>query len=243
MSLPGSPEEKRMVDYLLGRLPDEEREILAGQLLADDEVYDAMLATEELLIDRYAAGELDAEDAQLAEQMLLRSESGKAKLHTARALQHRHLQAETQRNRRRWLTAAAIFLVGVGLSYTIFTQTGRKSPAMMAKRPQAPLATIELALNVYRDNSAPPAIDLPSGNGPVAFAVRVNAADRSPQYQVRLRTTGQVELTPAANETADNGGYAVHFELDRAVLRPGRYEVEVSGATGLIAYGPVVFRN
>jgi len=52
MSLPVSPEEKRMVDYLLGRLPDEEREIVAGQLLTDDEVYQAMLATEELLIDR-----------------------------------------------------------------------------------------------------------------------------------------------------------------------------------------------
>jgi len=246
MSLPVSPEEKRMVDYLLGRLPDAEREILAGQLLTDDEVYQAMLATEELLIDRYAAGELDAADARLAEHMLLRSESGKTKLLAARAFLRRDHQAESRRNRWRWLAAAAILLFGVGLSFTIFTQSTRKAPAIVAKRqqvPLAPLATFELALNVSRDNSTPPTIDLPPGNGVVAFAVRVNAADRSSEYQVRLRTAGRLELGPTASETADSGGYAVRFELDRAALGAGRYEVEVSGAKGLIAYGPVVFRN
>jgi hypothetical protein len=242
MSLPMSPEEKRMVDYLLGRLPDAEREIVAGQLLTDDEVYQAMLATEELLIDHYAAGELDAEDARLAELMLLRSESGKAKLRTAQAFLRRHQQAETRQNRGRWLAAAAILLVGVGLSATVFQQS-RKSPEIVASKQQAPLGTFELALNVYRDKSTPTAIDLPHGNGMVAFVVRVDAADRSPEYQVRLRTAGQAELSPAARETADSGGYAVRFELDRAALAAGRYEVEVAGAKGLIAYGPVVFRN
>ena len=232
-----------MVDYLLGRLPDEEREIVAGQLLTDDEVYQAMLATEELLIDRYAAGELDAGDARLAEHMLLRSESGKAKLLAARAFLLRDQQAESRRNRWRWLAAAAIVLFGVGLSFTIFTQSTRKAPTMVAKSQQAPLASFELALNVYRDDAPPPAIDLPQGNGMVAFSVRVNAADRSPEYEVRLRTTERPELAPKAHETAESGGYVVRFELDRAALGAGRYEVEVSGAKGLIAYGPVVFRN
>ena len=57
-------EEKKMVDYLLGRLPETERREITDQVLADDGVYQAVLAAEEILIDAYAAGELDDAEAR-----------------------------------------------------------------------------------------------------------------------------------------------------------------------------------
>src|SRR5437588_84745 len=108
MSLRIAPEEKRVLDYRLGRRPDAERERLAEQMLADDETYQAMLATEELLIDGYAGGELDSEDAILVERTLLATEAGRAKLRLARALMERRRAAESRRRRLRWVAAAVI---------------------------------------------------------------------------------------------------------------------------------------
>src|SRR5438067_5958938 len=150
MSLPISPEEKRMVDYLLGRLPESERERLAEKMLADDETCQAMLATEELLIDGYAGGELDSEDALLVERMLLATEAGRAKLRLARALMERRRAAESRRRRLRWVAAAVILLACGALSMALIERSARRAgPALVAQAQRDPLGTYELTLNVY----------------------------------------------------------------------------------------------
>ncbi|HEX8147673.1 MAG TPA: hypothetical protein VF591_10875 [Pyrinomonadaceae bacterium] len=56
--------------YLLGVLTDDEADALEERLIADDELYDAMLIGEEDLIDAYARGELDPQEAERFEARL-----------------------------------------------------------------------------------------------------------------------------------------------------------------------------
>jgi hypothetical protein len=89
-------------------------------------------------------------------------------------------------------------------------------------------------------------IHLPEGAGLVDFAIPLAAADRAAAYEVLLRTPDRGELTLPARESTDVGRLFLHFQVDRATLPAGRYEVEVAAVAGdsrrLIASAPVELR-
>lgn len=233
-----------MVDYLLGRLPEAERREVTELILADDESYQGMLATEESLIDCYARGEMDAEEQKLLEGTLLAAAEGRIKLRTAQALIERQRLAERQRNRMYWMAAAAVVLVACGLGFGLTSLRQRLTVGSAPiPRAQPPLATILLRLEVYRGTSTVPSVVLPAGSGRVSFAVPLGPADRGGSYEVRLKTPDLGDLVVAGHGGADD---TVTFDVDRSSLVAGRYEVEVSviGTAGrrLIAYSPVDFR-
>ena len=60
-----------MVQYLLGQLPEEEQAELERRYLADDILFEELLATEDDLRDSYARGELSSADRKTFEQRLL----------------------------------------------------------------------------------------------------------------------------------------------------------------------------
>jgi hypothetical protein len=246
MNSPLPFEERRMADYLLGRLPEEERQQLAEQLLANDEHYRAILATEEALIDRYATDELDDAEARLVEARLLNNAQGREKLRTARAFEFRRHQAEPRRRRRRWLAAAAILVAAGGLGVGVFPLGWPPAITSQPPRTTPVIASFVLSLNVYRGEPATPAIHLPEGAGLIDFAAPLAAADRAAVYEVRLRTPDRGELTLPARESTDAGRLFLHFHLDRAALTAGRYEAEIAAGAGdsrrLIASGPIVLR-
>jgi hypothetical protein len=68
-----SDQEKRMVEYLLGKLSQDEQADLEAQYLADDSFFEEVLAVEDDLRDAYARGELSIEDRRAFEQRLLAS--------------------------------------------------------------------------------------------------------------------------------------------------------------------------
>jgi hypothetical protein len=245
MNSPLPFEEGRMVDYLLGRLPEEERQQIAEQLLANDEHYWAILATEEALIDRYAAGELDDGEARLVEARLLNNAQGREKLRTARAFEFRRHQAES-RSRRRWLAVAAILVAASGLGVGVFSLGWRPAITSQTPRTTPVIASFVLSLNMYRGEAAAPAIHLPEGAGMIDFAAPLVAADRAAVYEVRLRTPDRGEWTLPARESTDADRLLLHFQVDRAALTAGRYEVEIAAGAGdsrrLIASGPIELR-
>jgi hypothetical protein len=223
-------EERRMVDYLLGRLPEAERRGITDQVLADESVYQAVLAAEETLIDAYAGGELDDAEARMVETTLLVTELGRMKLHTAQALLHRQRLDAARRRQRRWLAAAAAVLLAGGIGFGVFEMwPGRVQPLAVA--------SIVLRPDAYREKSAVQAVTIPS-EGAVSFEIALAPADLAERYEVRARAAGRAELVLPGIRS----GESLRFVVDRASLVSGRYEFEVFALDGvarrLIAFVP-----
>lgn len=223
-------EEQKMVDYLLGRLPESERREITDQVLADDGVYQAVLAAEETLIDAYAGGDLDDAEARVVEITLLVTEQGRLKLHTARALLHRQHVEAARRRLRRWLVAAAVVLVAGGISLSMLVLRPGQVPSL-------PVASIVLRPEAYREQSAVQTVTIPP-EGAVSFEMPLSPADVARGYEVRARTSGRGELVLPAVKS----GESLRFLVDRASLAAGRYEFEVFAVDGasrrLIAFVP-----
>ena len=84
-----SPEARKMVEYLSGSLPDEERVRMQERLFLDEEFCDTMRAAEDDLLDGYARGQLTESDRSRVEALLRESPAVGTRLSFARALQQR----------------------------------------------------------------------------------------------------------------------------------------------------------
>jgi hypothetical protein len=82
-----SDQEKRMVQYLLGQLPEREQAELEARFLADDSYFDELLAIEDDLRDAYACRELSGRDREAFEQRFLATPQQRQKQEFARTLQ------------------------------------------------------------------------------------------------------------------------------------------------------------
>ncbi len=246
MKTPPTPEERKKIDYLLGRLPPHEREEMTARFLGNDATYRELLETEENLIDSYARNDLDPEDARALENTLLLTHQGRIKLRTAEALLGRQREIESLRRRTRWIAAAAAIVIASGIGYGVWTLRQEVSATMAVTQSPPLLAVIHLPLEVYRDASAVPEISLPSGSGPVAFTVPIAAADRGSAYEVRLRIPNGAEQIASGHQMQQGSAFSVSFTLQRQSLPPGRYEIEVSATQTsgkkLIAFGAANFR-
>jgi hypothetical protein len=100
-----SDPEKRMVQYLLGQLPEQEQAELEARYLADDACFDELLATEDGLRDAYARGELSGRDREAFEQQLLATPQQRQKQEFARTLRQSAVAASvvSADGRENWL--------------------------------------------------------------------------------------------------------------------------------------------
>ena len=78
-------EKKKIDHYLLGELPDSERERVEEQFFADDQFFAEVEAAEMALIDRYVRNEMSAEERDALEQNYLVTPERKVKVADARS--------------------------------------------------------------------------------------------------------------------------------------------------------------
>lgn len=88
--------DEELTGYLLGALGEERRDEVERRLLADDELYGALLAAEDDLVDAYARDELDAGERHAFEERLAGLPGMAQRIGFARSLQ-RHASAERAR--------------------------------------------------------------------------------------------------------------------------------------------------
>src|SRR5438045_641500 len=88
MSLPDDQirDEGRLTRYLLGDLPDEERERLDELSVVDDDFCWRLKAAEDDLVDSYVKGELDSESMKLFRAVYLSSPKRREKVRFAETL-------------------------------------------------------------------------------------------------------------------------------------------------------------
>jgi hypothetical protein len=90
-----SDQEKRMAQYLLGQLSEQEQTELERQYMMDDALFEELLAVEDELRDTYVRGELSRADRQAFEERLLTLPHQKEKEKFARTLRQYLVQAGT----------------------------------------------------------------------------------------------------------------------------------------------------
>jgi hypothetical protein len=88
-----SDQEKRMAQYLLGQLSEQEQAELEERYLADDSCFEELLAVEDDLRDAYVRDELSKPERDAFDQRLLSAPRQKQKQEFARALRERLLQS------------------------------------------------------------------------------------------------------------------------------------------------------
>ncbi len=94
-----SEQEQRMMQYLLGQLPEQEQAELEDKFLANDTCFEEFLIVEEELRDAYTRGELSASDRKAFDQRLLNTPQQRQKQQFAQALLRYQGQARSAAQR------------------------------------------------------------------------------------------------------------------------------------------------
>lgn len=183
---------ERDVNYLLGLLPEEERERVREQFLADDEAFDRLRDAENDLFDAYVRGQLSQPHRQAFEQTLMRQPDAPAKLQAA------HAMAPSAPRRQRmaiWLMAAAA-MIALGLYFVLLRLApGEKAPVTVATVVQPfRLTAIARAGEVQR-------LKLTANS--VEFTAEIPAGPRLGSYAVEVERQG---VTVYSGNAAPEGG-------------------------------------
>ncbi|MGH9843480.1 MAG: hypothetical protein ACREEM_32480 [Blastocatellia bacterium] len=111
--------EERMVNYLLGELPEEEQLRLEERFFTDDETYQQLLALEDELLYDYAAGGLSSEQRVKFERRFLNSPQARRKAELAGAVLDKAAEAKAwsapprtvvaEKKKSLWQSLAAFF--------------------------------------------------------------------------------------------------------------------------------------
>jgi anti-sigma-K factor RskA len=103
-------EEQLLLNYLLGDLPDEERERVEERMFADDELYEQIEAMKAELADDYARGQLRSRERARYESRFLTSANGHERLAFARTMAKAFDEAPaTASEKRSWRDSVLAF--------------------------------------------------------------------------------------------------------------------------------------
>ncbi len=225
-------ESKIIRQYLLGELPETERQELEQRLFADDEFFDRLLDFENELFDGYARGELSAADKQLFETRFQANPQAAEQLAFARSLARMGANAgggARPLHRSRWLwtlaATAALLALAAGIAFE-----RRQMPA-------APPAVFAIALPTSLERGAGPAaaaVVVPVDTQLVTLDLTIGPHEPYATYSVAVRTArgGEVAKFSGLAPVTLAGSRTVEVLLQSALLPPGQYEIELSGGDG-----------
>jgi hypothetical protein len=243
----------RLREWLLGRLPEQEAEILEIELLDQKDLFEKMRAAEADLFDDLAAGRMDASDrdAFLARR---RAPGDRARLTFARALAQRAAEPNVVRPsrfvRNSFLAAAAVLVIALTALLTrpgsetrlpadsvaeIPLPTERVSPPEpnSSPVPTAVLRTIEVTifLGTTRSEGAGTTIELPEDAGVAALRIELDPYDVYDSYRVRLRGPDGALLLERTDlgAIATREGRHVAVSVPAEILHEGSWELAVAG--------------
>jgi pyruvate/2-oxoglutarate dehydrogenase complex dihydrolipoamide acyltransferase (E2) component len=206
----------KIEDYLLGRLARAEQSRIESLLFEDDEVFEAIRAAEDDLIDRYLAGELSSADKEAFERKFAASPSRQERIAIARTVSRaltpeaaRAAEVATAPARRAWLPSAKRLSLpaGAGLAAALIvaivwlgrltTRVDQVGPQQPAVQPMSSASTVT--------TEAPPApalfllrrVELRRGEGrlPVLRIAEGTAA-------IRLRAELEAPMTTSRHAVA-----------------------------------------
>lgn len=221
-------------NYLLGKLPEFERETLESKALQHEEAYETIRAVEIDLFDDFARGRLAPAERQAFLERYGREED---RIGVARALSRRteNVVAFPKQPWMGWAAAAAIVVVvgSVLIRTVVDTPTAAPdipSPRRVIVTPPAanitPPMIAAITLGGSRSATSSPVVMIPKNVETVRFRVRLNAEDRFDRYALDLSPVWRVDGLQAA---AENGELVIFADIPANVLKSGKYDLAVHG--------------
>lgn len=241
-----------MRDYLLGTLDGDCRTKLEERILCDPAVYEELLLVEEELIDQYVAGGLSKLEQHQFETHFLVTAERQKNLRFGKLLK-RYFDSHpfiadkyvpvgvgsapendslpfylAYFRTRRWVTVPAAIMVCLGIVFLSWTIV-RKS----AEGPLTPntshLIAVPLAPGSMRSAGTTQRVRVP----PIGFDVQLElelANSSFDNYKSQLiRESQALETTAELKKETKGDHYIVPVTITRDLLRPGDYQVRLSG--------------
>jgi hypothetical protein len=230
--------ERRLVDYLLGTLPPEERDELEESYFADDSVHEELQATADDLIHAYLAGTLSSEDRQRFETYFLASPTQRERLGFMRVLlaNVRRSRADagsspSPRVRRpamaAFAAAAVVALVAFGsrVWWRIPQASGREGIATAPSVGHADAVDplVRFAPASMRDAE----LTLSTATASVRFEVAVDG--HRPSYDAVIKDSAGREVWRAERRTQLSRDGLLVFDVPAKLLPEGGYVLSIRG--------------
>ena len=256
MTLSNNREPEKMKQYLLGKLPPESLTPLEEKLLSDGDFYEQLLITEDDLVDDYLADRLSEPERERFEAHFMISPERRLKVRFGKALR-RYILAEgvratppelsqdssaaDKRSRSKpgfvfWPfklgpVLALSFIVTVCLVLFAVSWKVFKGPTFRAtveQQSQKPMI-IALVSGSTRSEGVTPRVSIPPGVDAVQLQLELKRNDYR-TYKAELVGDAGVLATSEAMKPEGNGGRSVvYLALPAHVLKPGDYQVRLSG--------------
>jgi hypothetical protein len=256
MTLSNNREPEKMKQYLLGKLPPESLTPLEERLLSNGDFYEQLLITEDDLVDDYLADRLSGPERERFEAHFMISPERRQKVRFGKALR-RYILAEGVRTSAPELSQGSsavdkhlrskrsfvfwpfklspvlalsfmitVCLVLFAVSWKVFR--GPSFRATVEKQSQKP-TIIALVSGSTRSEGVTPRVSIPPGVDSVQLQLELKRNDYQ-TYRAELLSDASVLATSEPMKPEGNGGRSViHLALPAHVLKPGDYQVRLSG--------------
>jgi anti-sigma factor RsiW len=212
--------------YLLGDLSPAEQAEVDERLLADDELFDQLLAAEEELSEDYLEHRLSRHERRLFEERVLASAPRRRNLELTRALRRRApTPARRRLPSRRWMAAAGL--------------AGAAAATLLLVRPrpggEAGVISAWLSAGLVRGQSTTPEVRVPPGTGVVQLQLPLADGDAADaRYRAMLRTAERLLVwtseTLRAQRLRDSPTIVVR--VPAPLLRTADYILTLQSASG-----------
>lgn len=245
-----SPEALRLIEYLLGTLPQQEVERLDKLIVSDEAFASRLHAIENDLVEAYANGELTGAVLERFQSYCLCSPRRREKVKIAQALVARRNRASEASTARRvlaalriprWAFAAPAAILLLAGSYMLFRSRDRADEHLtLSTQPGKPITSSPSAANTTlavllapptRGNARMPVITVPAGIDRVSFELEMQTNDFA-LYRAQLKSSSSGEILWRSGDLQPSsklGLYQVSVELPASVLPSRNYVLEISG--------------
>jgi hypothetical protein len=241
----GTERAEELRAFLLGTLAETALERVEHSLLADEELYEVLLATEEELIDEYLSGALSPSEASSFLRYLGNLPDGKRRIDFARDLKESVTASEKflQRFRSRWESGARGLSRHLRLprpawaAAALLCALGFLIYASMAFREPTPLVlTAGLMRGEGEISTATLSASKPTLRVMLDLAVNAHVSYRATLYDAESRVIFATEgLTASVTETR----ILVELRIPAEGLEPGDYYVFLAGRAPSTGYEPI----
>lgn len=245
---PAGNDRQLAMDYLLGRIPEEELPSVRERLFTDATFFDEVLDAENDLLDDYATDSLSPEDRAAMEIHLLTTPSQIARLKTAGVLASRAQWLRARRPSRftTTLLIAAMISLAIAVGWMTKENSRLRSELNVAQNPPASapartpstapvkvpeVFTFVLPATITRSSDRPVEIQVPPTAQMLHMRIPVNPAEPYTNFEVILRSAGGDAIWTMRNlpRSTERGASTVDLWIPSSSLPPAGYELQISG--------------